>query len=163
MAGRCALGSRANCHRHAFGGVHPLENLSLIVVDEEHDASYNSRKGFAYSARDLAVLRAQRAQSRDFRIGHAVARDARQRRAGPLLAARAPATSGAARPRRQHLVDLRKHSSDQGLSQPAMSAMERHLADGGQVIVFLTAGIRADPVLPMPAAGSPAALTAMHA
>jgi primosomal protein N' (replication factor Y) len=35
------------------------------------------------------------------------------------------------------LVDLKKHASEQGLSQPALQAIREHLGAGGQVIVFL--------------------------
>jgi primosomal protein N' (replication factor Y) len=35
------------------------------------------------------------------------------------------------------LIDMRKHASEQGLSQPAMQAIKQHLSAGGQVIVFL--------------------------
>jgi primosomal protein N' (replication factor Y) len=115
-----------------------LPRLGLIVVDEEHDASYKQQEGFRYSARDLAVLRAQRARV-PIVLGSATPsletlENAAQARYATL---KLPQRPGTARAPRLHLVDLRKHASDQGLSQPAIQAIGRHLADGGQVIVFL--------------------------
>ncbi len=115
-----------------------MPRLALIVVDEEHDASYKQHEGFRYSARDLAVRRAQRAGV-PIVLGSAtpsletLANVAQ----GRYSQWRLPQRAGPARAPRMALIDLRRHASDQGLSQPAMQAIRRHLDAGGQVIVFL--------------------------
>lgn len=37
----------------------PMKNPGLIIIDEEHDASYKQQEGLRYHARDLALVRAR--------------------------------------------------------------------------------------------------------
>jgi len=115
-----------------------LPALRLIVVDEEHDASYKQQEGFRYSARDLAVRRAQRARV-PIILGSATPslETLENVASGRYTELELPQRPGAARAPRMILIDLRKHPSEQGVSQPAIQAIGQHLQGGGQVIVFL--------------------------
>jgi primosomal protein N' (replication factor Y) len=115
-----------------------LPKLALIVVDEEHDASYKQHEGFRYSARDLAVIRA-RGAGIPIVLGSATPslETLENAATGRYLKHLLPQRPGAAQAPQIRLVDLRKHAADQGLSTPAMLAMAQHLKAGGQVIVFL--------------------------
>ncbi len=116
----------------------PLPHPGLIVVDEEHDPSLKQQDGFRYHARDLAVLRAQRScipvvlgsatpsleSLANSRRGHYRRLDLDER-------------AGGARPPRLALVDVRRRRLDEGLSTPLAEAMERTLAAGEQVLLYL--------------------------
>ncbi len=115
-----------------------LPALALIVVDEEHDASYKQHEGFHYSARDLAVWRAQRAGVPIVMGSATPSLETLENVAqGRYVELALPERVAEAQPPTLTLIDLRQHSSDQGLSQPALAAIGRHLAAEGQVIVFL--------------------------
>jgi primosomal protein N' (replication factor Y) len=115
-----------------------LPKLALVVVDEEHDPSYKQQEGFRYSGRDLAVMRAHLAGV-PVVLGSATPslETLDNALAGRYLRHLLPQRPGAAQPPRMSLVDLRRHAQEQGLSTPAMQAIDAHLKSGGQVIVFL--------------------------
>ncbi|HEY6644551.1 primosomal protein N' [Povalibacter sp.] len=116
----------------------PLARPGLIVVDEEHDSSLKQQDGFRYSARDLAIVRAQRAQIPVI-LGSATPSLESLNRAhhqtGSLLAL--PHRAADAKPPRLALIDLRAHAAAQGIATPTLMAMQRHLDAGRQVLLFL--------------------------
>lgn len=116
----------------------PLSQPGLIVVDEEHDASLKQQDGFRYSARDLAVWRA-RQLGVPVVLGSATPSLESMANAlrGRYQRLRLPERTGAARPPKVHLVDLRRHVASDGLSPPLAEAIARHLGAGGQVLIYL--------------------------
>ncbi|MGB5133155.1 MAG: primosomal protein N', partial [Steroidobacteraceae bacterium] len=116
----------------------PMPALGLVVVDEEHDPSYKQQDGFRYSARDLAVARAQRSGVPVI-LGSATPslESLANAAAGRYVKLSLPERTGRAGKPRVGVIDLRLHAARDGLSQPALAAIERHLAASGQVLVFL--------------------------
>ncbi|ANQ87137.1 primosomal protein N' [Azoarcus olearius] len=131
----------------------PLPRLGLILVDEEHDASYKQQEGVRYSARDVAVWRA-RQRGVPVVLGSATPsletwQHARQGRYG-LLSLRRRAVAAALPPVRY--VDTRRQRLDEGLSAALCQAIEQRLERGEQSLVFLNRRGYA-PVLACPSCG----------
>jgi primosomal protein N' (replication factor Y) (superfamily II helicase) len=117
----------------------PVPNLGIIIVDEEHDPSFKQHEGgFRYSARDLAVVRAQRADV-PIVLGSATPslESLHNVDGGRYTRLSLPHRAASAEPPRMALVDLRANTVHSGVSTPAIQAIERHLRDDGQVLVFL--------------------------
>ncbi|WP_407279259.1 primosomal protein N' [Aromatoleum evansii] len=131
----------------------PLPRLGLILVDEEHDASYKQQEGVRYSARDVAVWRA-RQRGVPVVLGSATPsleswQHARLERYRSLrLDARALASTLPAVRR----IDTRRMKLDEGLSPQLKTAIGERLARGEQSLVFLNRRGYA-PVLSCPACG----------
>jgi primosomal protein N' (replication factor Y) len=131
----------------------PLARPGLIVIDEEHDASFKQQEGFRYSARDLAIVRAQRLGI-PVVLGSATPSLETLHRAQrqPQWTSRLPQRAANAQPPRLALIDLRAHGETQGIATPAVLAIRRHLDADGQVMLFLNRRGYA-PVLFCPACG----------
>jgi primosomal protein N' (replication factor Y) len=116
----------------------PLPAAGLIIVDEEHDPSYKQQTGFRYSARDLAVVRAQRL---DVPVVLASATPSLETvynaAQGRYRKLDMPRRIGSAGQPELRVIDMNAHASRQTLSTPLISAIGRHLAAGNQVLLFL--------------------------
>ncbi len=116
----------------------PLKNPGVLVVDEEHDASFKQQDGFRYSARDIAVVRARR-QSIPIVLGSATPslESLYNVQLQRYLHLALPERAGDARHPRMRLLDIRSRPMDAGLSDLLLDAVRSHLKAGGQVLLFL--------------------------
>jgi len=120
----------------------PAPNLGLIVLDEEHDASFKQDSDPRYHARDVALFRAREEQI-PLVLGSATpALESWQRSEGgdfrridlPLRVADRPLPDVDAIDLRGEFLSGEPHGA---LSRPLQSAMTIALNDGGQVILLL--------------------------
>jgi primosomal protein N' (replication factor Y) len=117
----------------------PIPGLGLITVDEEHDSSYKQQEGGCrYSARDVAVRRAQQAAV-PVVLGSATPalESLHNARLGRYRLLPLPRRADQAAAPHLALIDLRAHAVHQGLAGPVTQAIGRHLAADGQVLVYL--------------------------
>lgn len=116
----------------------PLKNPGLIIVDEEHDASYKQQEGLRYHARDLAVVRA-RQEEVPILLGSATPslESLHNAHAGRYALLRLSRRAGNAKPPRFLRLDVKSLPLDAGISRPLQQAIAETLAAGQQVLVFL--------------------------
>jgi primosomal protein N' (replication factor Y) len=116
----------------------PFARLGLIVVDEEHDPSYKQQDGFRYSARDLAVVRAQRLNI-ELILGSATPslESLHNAQAGRYRHVRLMQRVHAQPPPRIRLLDVRGQALAHGLAPPLLTALDRCLERGDQALLFI--------------------------
>jgi len=116
----------------------PMPRLGIIVLDEEHDASFKQQDGFRYSARDIAVKRAAELDI-PVVLGSAtpslesLSNADRGKYSWHRLRERATSAPLPA----WRVMDMRQQSTQSGLSVTALEAIGDTLERGEQVMVFL--------------------------
>ena len=113
-------------------------NLGLIILDEEHDASFKQQDSFRYHARDFAIKRASQ-ENIPILLGSATPafeslNNALSGRYHHLFLTHRP---GNAKPPKNDLINLTGLPLKSGLSPQLIELMQQHLAKNNQVILFL--------------------------
>ncbi|MEC9375625.1 MAG: primosomal protein N' [Pseudomonadota bacterium] len=116
----------------------PMKNPGLIIVDEEHDASFKQQEGFRYSARDLAVYRAKQ-YNIPVILGSATPSLETIHNAllGRYKHLRLEERPGLSKQPQIHLIDLRIEPAEEGLSHSFIEALKSHLKEGAQALIYL--------------------------
>ena len=116
----------------------PAPQLALIIIDEEHDASFKQQEGFHYHGRDLAIKRAAMLKI-PLLLGTATpALETLQNVAAKRFHyAKLEQRPGSTRLPKLLLQDTRQLNLHAGLTPPSLQALEQTLARGEQAMVFL--------------------------
>lgn len=116
----------------------PMPQLGVIIIDEEHDPSFKQQDSWRYSARDLAVRRAQ-ITGIPIVMGSATPALETQLNAlqGRYHTLTLPQRAGTALLPRFHIIDIRAQRLEHGLSANLIKRMQEHLQAQGQILLFL--------------------------
>jgi len=116
----------------------PLANPGLIIVDEEHDASYKQQDGFRYSGRDLAIYRARQLNI-PVVLGTATPslESLNNALAGRYHYLRLTERAGNASHPDYRLLDIKGQELREGFSGAMIDIIRSHLEQKNQVLIFL--------------------------
>lgn len=116
----------------------PMAKPGLIILDEEHDASFKQQEGFRFSARDIAVMRARRLNI-PILMGSATPSLESlfnvQKKRYQLL--ELPKRAGSATAPSFRMIDIRNQALQDGLSNALIAQMNDALKRGEQVLLFI--------------------------
>ena len=116
----------------------PCKNLGIIIVDEEHDLSFKQQEGFRYSARNLAIIRAQ---MNNIPIVLGSATPSFESLYNILnknfISLSLPERAGNAIHPTYRMIDLKNQTLDHGLSKTLLEQIEKHLNNDNHVLLFL--------------------------
>ena len=112
--------------------------LQLIVVDEEHDASYRQQDGVRYHARDVAIKRAQMLDLPVVLGSATPSTETLFNLARPHYRHhRLTRRPGTAQPPHLQLIDSSRVEMDHGCTPQLLQAIQQEVQRGGQVLLFL--------------------------
>ncbi|WP_339515963.1 primosomal protein N' [Pseudomonas sp. RL_15y_Pfl2_60] len=116
----------------------PMKNPGLIIIDEEHDASYKQQEGLRYHARDLAIVRAHQ-ENIPIVLGSATPslESLHNANIGRYALLRLNQRAGSAKAPKFLRLDVKSLPLDSGISGPMQQAIRKTLEAGQQVLVFL--------------------------
>ncbi len=116
----------------------PLPNLGLVIVDEEHDASFKQQDSFRYHGRDVAILRAKQLNI-PIILGSATPSFESLHNAlnGKYHYHRLTKRAAGSTEAKIALIDVANQPLTLGLSTPLKQMITKTLARGEQVLVFL--------------------------
>jgi primosomal protein N' (replication factor Y) (superfamily II helicase) len=119
----------------------PYQSLGVIIVDEEHDPAYKQEEGVIYNARDMAVVRASRAQCPVVMISATPSLETMHNMwNGKYQHLALPDRHGDAGMPDIHVIDLKKDKPErQHFIAPSLKTAMKDTMDeeGGQVLLFL--------------------------
>ncbi|NRB68576.1 MAG: primosomal protein N' [Vibrio sp.] len=116
----------------------PFADLGIIIVDEEHDASYKQQDSLRYHARDVAVMRASKEQI-PIVLGSATPalETLHNALSGKYHHLTLTERAGNAVPTTNKVLDVKGQYLESGLSASLIAEMRQHLSAGNQVMLFL--------------------------
>jgi primosomal protein N' (replication factor Y) len=116
----------------------PLQKLGIIILDEEHDLSFEQQLGLRYSARNIAVIRGK-LENVSVILGSATPSleslyNAQRKRYTRL---QLPERAGVAIHPSFHIIDMRSQKLVDGIAVKLIREMKHHLQQQNQILLFL--------------------------
>ena len=116
----------------------PLKNPGIIIIDEEHDSSFKQQQGLRYSARDIAMVRGS-IENIPVLLGSASPSieslmNVKKNKISKLYLTQKAMTT---KPLSYKVIDLKKQPMKHALSFALIDAINHHVKNQGQVLLFL--------------------------